>query len=79
MLHVGLGYENGPEWEKGHFLHVRLLLIRIFRLPGYYISYLRVYPWALRLYHPEALLYSLKQNQRLSSIAEGLYNINAHG
>ena len=29
------------------------------------ISYLRVYLWALRLYHPEALLYSLRRIWRL--------------
>jgi len=43
------------------------------------LSYLRVYPWAWRLYHPEALLYSLRQSRRLYSGAEGWYNLNAHG
>jgi hypothetical protein len=43
------------------------------------ISYLRVYPWALRLYHPEAFLYSLSCSRRLYSGAEGWYNLNAHG
>jgi hypothetical protein len=43
------------------------------------ISYLRVDPWALRLYHPEALLYSLRRSRRLYSGAEGWYNLNAHG
>ena len=46
---------------------------------GYIISYLRVDPWALRLYHPEALLYSLRRSRRLYSGAEGWYNLNAHG
>jgi hypothetical protein len=49
------------------------------RRVGGIISYLRVYPWALRLYHPEALLYSLRQSRRLYSGAEGWYNLNAHG
>jgi hypothetical protein len=49
-------------------------------LPSVYnISYLRVDPWALRLYHPEALLYSLRRSRRLYSGAEGWYNLNAHG
>jgi hypothetical protein len=39
--------------------------------------YLRVDPWALRLYHPEALLYSLRRSRRLYSGAEGWYNLNA--
>jgi hypothetical protein len=43
------------------------------------ISYLRVDPWALRLYHPEALLHSLRRSRRLYSGAEGWYNLNAHG
>jgi hypothetical protein len=43
------------------------------------ISYLRVDPWVLRLYHPEALLYSLRRSRRLYSGAEGWYNLNAHG
>jgi hypothetical protein len=43
------------------------------------ISYLRVDLWALRLYHPDALLYSLRQSRRLYSGAEGWYNLNAHG
>jgi hypothetical protein len=34
---------------------------------GDIISYLRVYPWALRLYYPEALLYSLRRSPRLYS------------
>ena len=46
---------------------------------GNIISYLRVYPWALRLYHPEALLYSLRRSRRLYSGAEGWYNLNANG
>jgi hypothetical protein len=45
----------------------------------YIISYLRVDPWALRLYHPEVLLYSLRRSRRLYSGAEGWYNLNAHG
>jgi hypothetical protein len=45
----------------------------------YIISYLRVDPWALRLYHPEALLYSLRRSRRLYSGAEGWYNLNVHG
>jgi hypothetical protein len=52
----------------------------------YIISYLCVDPWALRLYHPEALLYSLRRSRRLYSGAEGWYNgaegwynLNAHG
>ena len=43
------------------------------------ISYLRVYPWALRLYHPEAILYCPRRSRRLYSGAEGWYNLNAHG
>ena len=43
------------------------------------ISYLRVDPWALRLYHSEALLYSLRRSRRLYSGVEGWYNLNAHG
>ena len=43
------------------------------------ISYLRVDLWALRLYHPDALLYSLRRSRRLYSGAEGWYNLNAHG
>jgi len=42
------------------------------------ISYLCVYPWALKLYHPEALLYSPRWNRRLYSGAEGWYNLNAY-
>ena len=34
------------------------------------ISYLRVYPWALTLYHPETLLYSLRRRRRLYSGVE---------
>ena len=49
------------------------------KIVGNNISYLRVDPWALRLYHPEALLYSLRQSRRLYSGAEGWYNLNAHG
>jgi hypothetical protein len=43
------------------------------------ISYLCVYPWALKLYHPDALLYSLRRSRRLYSVAEGWYNLNALG
>ena len=51
----------------------------LYLILDYFISYLRVYPWALRLYHPEGLLYSLRRSRRLYSGAEGWYNLNAHG
>jgi hypothetical protein len=41
------------------------------RLIANNISYLRVYSWALRLYHPEALLYSLRRSRRLYSCTAG--------
>jgi amino acid transporter len=47
-------------------------------LHGFIISY-RVDPWELRLYHPEALLYSLRRSRRLYRSASGWYNLNAHG
>ena len=47
-------------------------------LAGDNISYLRVYPWALRLYHPSAPLYSLRLRLRLYRSASGWYNLNAH-
>jgi len=38
-----------------------------------------IYPWAMRLCHPEALLHSPRQSRRLSSGAKGWYNLNDHG
>ena len=38
-------------------LDINILSVAFFL---YIISYLRVYPWELKLYHPEPLLYSLK-------------------
>jgi hypothetical protein len=51
---------------------------RHFYQAGDNISYLRVDPWALRLYHPEALLYSLRRSRGLYSGAEGWCNLNAN-
>jgi hypothetical protein len=36
-----------------------------------YNRYLRVYPWALRLYHPSASMYSLRLRLRLCSSVPG--------
>ena len=44
----------------------------------YIISYLRLYPYALRLNHPEALQYSLWQSLMMYSVAEGWYNLNVY-
>jgi hypothetical protein len=64
------------EYRSYIFTHIHVCsLINI--SCNYNISYLRVDPWALRLYHPEALLCSLRR--RLYSGAEGWYNLNAHG
>jgi hypothetical protein len=38
---------------------------------------LRVYPWALRLYHPSAPLYNLRLRLRLYRSASEWYNLNA--
>jgi hypothetical protein len=80
---------NNSKWNKTYFneriswVSFRFDFVSHFtgthQKTGYIISYLRVYPWALRLYHPEALLYSLRRSRRLYSGAEGWYNLNAHG
>ena len=44
----------------------------------YTISYLRLYPYALRLYHPEALQYSMWQSLMMYSVTKGWYNLNAY-
>jgi hypothetical protein len=44
----------------------------------YIIIYLRLYQYALRLYHPEALLYSLWQSRMMYSVAEGWFNLNSY-
>ena len=44
----------------------------------YFISYLRLYPYALRLYQPETLLYSLWQSRMMYSVAEGWFNLNGY-
>jgi hypothetical protein len=38
---------------------------------GNIISYLCVYPWALRLYHPEVLLYSLRRSEGCTVVLKG--------
>ena len=53
-------------------LTLYLTLILIFHGLSNIISYLCVYPQVLKLYHPEALLYSLRRSRRV-------YNLNAHG
>jgi hypothetical protein len=77
---------RGHRWdkEKVALFHIKFSRTRqekddLLRRVGGIISYLRVYLWTLRLYHPEALLYSLRQSRRLYSGAEGWYNLNAHG
>jgi hypothetical protein len=44
----------------------------------YIISYLRLYQYALRLYHPEALQCSLWQSLMMYIVAEEWYNLNAY-
>ena len=44
-----------------------------------YNRYLRVYPWALRLYHPSASMYSLRLRLRLYRSVPGWYNLNVNG